>query len=59
VIGLYVPLELAHGLTWIIPEEQPRFLIFVSIANLHWFANALLLIWLGFRILSLRPQAAA
>jgi hypothetical protein len=59
VIAAYVPLQLADGLTWIIPEEQTRFLVFVSIANLHLFANGLLLMALGVRVLRARPPAAA
>jgi hypothetical protein len=46
------------GLRWIIPEEQPRFVVVLSIATLHLVADGLLLIWLGFRLWWLRPPAA-
>jgi hypothetical protein len=59
VIAGYVPWLIAMGLRWIIPEEQPRFLIVVSIANLHLVADGLLLVWLGLRLWRLRPPAAA
>jgi hypothetical protein len=58
-IAGYVPWVIAMGLRWIIPEEQPRFLIVVSIANLHLVADGLLLVWLGLRLWRLRPPAAA
>jgi hypothetical protein len=59
LIAGYVPWVIAMGLRWIIPEEQPRFLIVVSIANLHLVADGLLLIWLGLRLWKVRPPAAA
>ena len=59
LIAGYVPWVIAMGLRWIIPDEQPRFLIVVSIANLHLIAAGLLLIWLGLRLWKVRPPAAA
>jgi hypothetical protein len=58
VIVGYVPWAMAMGLRWIIPEEQPRFLIVVSVSNLHLVADGLLLIWLGLRLWRLRPPVA-
>jgi hypothetical protein len=57
-IAAYVPWSVAMGLRWIIPEEQPRFVVVLSIATLHLVADGLLLIWLGFRLWWLRPPAA-
>lgn len=57
VIAAYVPLVLATGIAS--TEERTRFLVVVSIANLHLFTNGLLLIALGVRVLRVRPPAAA
>ena len=59
VIAAYVPWSIAMGLRWIIPEEQPRFVVVLSISSLHLVADGLLLIWLGFRLWWLRRPAAA
>jgi len=59
VIAAYVPWSIAMGLRWIIPEEQSRFVVVLSISSLHLVTDGLLLIWLGFRLWSLRPPAAA
>ncbi|TMF74998.1 MAG: hypothetical protein E6I18_12125 [Chloroflexi bacterium] len=58
-IAAYVPWSLAMGLRWIIPEEQPRFVVVLVISTLHLVADGLLLIWLGFRLWWLRPPAVA
>lgn len=58
-IAAYVPWSVAMGLRWIIPEEQPRFVVVLSIATLHLVADGLLLIWLGVRLWWLRPPASA
>jgi len=50
VIAAYAPWSIAMGLRWIIPDEQPRFVIVLSMASLHLVTDGLLLIWLGFRL---------
>src|SRR3989454_11168381 len=35
VIAAYAPWSIAMGLRWIIPDEQPRFVIVLSMASLH------------------------
>jgi|SRR6266480_4361084 len=57
-IAGYLPWVIAMGLRWIIPEEQPRFLIVASISNLHLVVAGLILIWLGVRLWRLRPPVA-
>jgi hypothetical protein len=52
VIASYLPWVIVMGLRWIIPEEQPRFVIVASVANLHLVVDGLLLMWLGLRFWS-------
>jgi hypothetical protein len=59
VIAAYVPFALATGVASIFPEERTRFLVVVAISNLHLFANGLLLIALGVRVLRVTRPAAA